>query len=402
MVEFDPALPGTRSVGDPNHTPDHNTIVAALNALNVALESAEDRITALEVTTPEPTIPGIYGAALAMDGLANTSCGGSGGDVSFRFRAEQSSTLVALRTYFMGGSGYGGGSGGTIRISVEADVAGFPSGTRLAEKSVTSFVAGSDAGRLTTFTTPATLTAGSLYHIVFTNTDASPTVNFTSINSAWTSDTLDPRQPRWPDADVATCLRYPADSWEVRGSMTPIMDLTYGNGVHQGQGYMEVEIGNQPTIEGTTKMMRERFTVSGGDRVVSGAFVRMAKVSGTGDLTVRLEDSGDTLIDSFTVAAASIPTLATNADGSGDWVSGSFATPRTLTNGATYNLRLSVPAGTVMWSRGIQQGAEYNYNPATYFADGQLEFTTNSGSSWGTVTGLEADGDMQFYFPVVA
>ena len=165
---------------------------------------------------------------------------------------------------------------------------------------------------------------------------------------------------------------------------------------------MEVEISNQPTISGTNNMMRERFTVTGGNRKVTGAAVRMAKTGGTGDLTVRLEDSSGTLIDSFTVPASSIPTLATSADGAGAWVSGSFAQTHTLISGTEYRLRLSCPSGTTMWSRGIQQGAEYGYHPDTYFADGVLEKTTNGGSSWSTVSGLGDDGDLQFYLVVTA
>ena len=394
MVDFSPSLPDTAHVGDSGHTDDHNVIVQALTDLNTALVAAEARLDALEAA---PVPPLWYGPCMAMDGLANTPCGGGGGDVSFRFRAAKSDTTTAVRNYFETGGSYGSGTGGTIRISIEADDAGFPSGTPLAYTDVVH--PGHNGGQLTTFSSPPSVLAGSLYHVVFTNIDGTPATNFVSVNAAWQSESVTPMQAQWPDADFAVCLKYPAESWQVRDMFTPIMDLTYGDGSHQGQGYMEVEIGNQPTIAGTTNMMRERFTVSGGNRQVTGAAVRMAKTGGTGDLTVRLEDSGGALIDSFTVAASSIPTLAVDANGAGEWVSGSFAATRTLTNGAEYRLRLSCPAGTTMWSRGVQKGAEYGYHPTTYFADGVLEKTTN-GSAWSTVTGLEDNGDLQFYLTV--
>lgn len=56
MVDFDPALPDTAHVGDSGHTDDHNAIVAALNALNVGLESLDDRVVALETGRPAPIL----------------------------------------------------------------------------------------------------------------------------------------------------------------------------------------------------------------------------------------------------------------------------------------------------------------------------------------------------------
>ena len=342
-----------------------------------------------------PLTTGKYGPAINMDSLANETVGGpSNMMVSFRFRAEQSSTLTAYRVYWLDetvGGGYGGGTGGTFRVSIKADSGGVPSGPDLAYTDV----APTDTFPLHTFSAPASLTAGAVYHLVFTNTDGAPATNWSSVDCVYTMRSFSPRQPRWDDTDNAVLYKIPAGSWTVDPDFTPIMDLTYGNGLHQGQGYMETE-DTSLSIAGTTDMVRERFTVSGGDRAVTGATVRLAKTSGTGDLTVRLEDNTGTLIDSFTVPASSIPTV-TGWD-NGAWVSGTFAQSRILTSGQEYRLRLSAPAGTAFFTRGIQQGGGNGFHPATYFSDGVLEVTTNSGSTWGYVTGLGDMGDLQFYF----
>lgn len=347
---------------------------------------------------------GVYGTSYNMDTLANMQVGGpaSGASntyVSYRFRAERSEPLSAFRAMWIGPqyAGYGGGTGGTIRVTLETDNAGVPSGTVLASY---THVPGTSAAKfpLLSFPSPATLTAGTLYHLVFTNIDPSPTANYISMDLTYVyGKTLSPRQPSTPDVDFAALRKMGTGSWSVQGGYTPILDLAYASGTHQGRGYMEVEVANKAVIAGSSSHVRERFTLSGGDRVVTGAAVRIAKTSGTGDLVVRLEDSAGTLIDSFSVPTSTVPTLTSGDSPSGVWVTGSFSTPRTLTNGATYNLRLSTDSATSLWTRGIQQGDTYGFHKSTYFADGQLQITTNAGSTWTTVPGLSTSGDLQFY-----
>jgi hypothetical protein len=358
------------------------------------------------VPTPVPTAPsgasGVYGTSYNMDGLANMQVGGSASGasntyVAYRFRAERSSALAAFRAYWLGPdyAGYGGGTGGTIRVTLQTDSAGLPSGTVLATRDIVRPPSGFSQYA---FASPPTLTAGALYHLVFTNVDPAPTVNFVSVDLSYVDGSaLSPRQPKWPDNDFAALRKFGAGSWAVQGGYTPIVDLTYGNGSHQGQGYMEVEVANEAVIAGSSNLVRERFTVGGGTRTVTGAAVRIARTSGSGAIVVRLEDSSGNVLDSFTALTSSVPTLASSGDSSGVWVSGSFSAPRTLAGGATYSLRLSTDASTSLWTRGIQQGDGYAFDRSTYFADGHLEVTANGGSSWSTVPGLGTSGDLQFY-----
>jgi hypothetical protein len=352
-----------------------------------------------------PVSVGIYGPAYAMDTLANMQVGGpaSGASntyVAYRFRAEYSSTLTAARWYCLGPDhpGYGGGTGGTIRVAIETDSGGLPSGTVLAS---TDWAPGTNPGHFpnTSFASPATLTAGTLYHVTFTNRDASPTVNYVSVDNTLTFTQTTPRQPRWPDTDFAVLRKLGTAAWAVQNNYTPIVDLTYGNTAHQGQGYMEVELTNYFRINGRYQA-RELFTVSGGSKTVTGASLRLAKLSGSdsGDLTVALEDSSGNTIDSFTASTSSLPTLTPTADAAaGVWLSGTFTQARTLASGSTYRLRFSTAGTTDLWTRGIQQGDAYSLDTATYFSDGYAQASTDTGGTWATVTGLAASGDLQCY-----
>ena len=194
---------------------------------------------------------GLYGPAFNMDALANLRVGYAGISVSHRFRAEQSATLTAIRPVVKGWGypNYGAGDGGTIRVSVETDNGrGLPSGTVLASLDIVRPYGQDDAYDLRTFSSPATLTAGARYHLVFSNIDPSPTSTSLSVNHAWVSarsSALDSRT--CPTTTTRRCAEPAATSWAVEGEYTPIIDLTYGSGAHQGQGYMEVDAATRPS-----------------------------------------------------------------------------------------------------------------------------------------------------------
>lgn len=278
-----------------------------------------------------------------------------------------------------------------MKITLQPEAGGVPSGTVLGSITVAH---PSSVFQTYAFSQAPAVTAGKVYDLVFTNVDPSPTVNFVSVDLAYTFTSLSPRQPGVANADFGALRRY-GGGWTVQSGYTPIVDITYGNGVHQGQGYMEVEVGHAVLIGGSNTA-RERFTVTGGSRSISGAAVRVGRVSGGGSLTVRLEQADGTLIESFTVPASSVPQLSTSANSSGVWLSGSFASSHVLKNGTTYNLR--VTSDGVLWSRGIQQGDNYGFAPQTFFGDGVLQVSKDGGGSWGTVPGLGSSGDLQFDF----
>ncbi|MFN8185178.1 MAG: hypothetical protein U0R23_12230 [Candidatus Nanopelagicales bacterium] len=345
-----------------------------------------------------------YGTSFNADTLANLNMGGKwDGTPSYRFTAEQSSTLNAVRVHLLEpthGNGYAAGTGGTIRMTVQTDNGGVPSGDVLASREFQWSDANGSNFPLFRFGSPARLTAGQRYHLVFNNIDSSPASNYMSLNNMYTFTEPTPRQSNHSDsAFFTTLMKEGSAGWKVWNGYTPNVDLTYGNGAHQGQGVMDIDTAHGSVISGRNEVVRERITVSDTDRVVSGAAVRIARTSGSGDLVVSLENANGDVIDSFSADTSSVPVIDSSQDGkAGVWVSGNFSASHTLSKGSTYNLRLSTNSGTTLWTRGIQQGKMYDFDPSTYFADGELQVSDDAGSNWDVVPGLWKDGDLQFYF----
>jgi hypothetical protein len=245
----------------------------------------------------------IYGPGIGGDGLANTCLGGPyRTDVQYnRFRAEQSSALTSFTMYYLGSAvGYAGGTGGTWKAEIFADdgtANHLPTGSALATQRFAALAA-NVAGRTLTFSSPATLVAGRIYHLVYTNTDAAPATNYFSSNHWYyahtPTGTADGRlNPRFPATDWEHAFKV-GSTWYKRAGYAPVLDLGYANGMHQGQSYGEASYGagEEGKINGPSNMVRERFTVSGGDKTVTGVGLRLLKIAGGLDpLTVRLEDA---------------------------------------------------------------------------------------------------------------
>jgi outer membrane biosynthesis protein TonB len=366
--------------------------------------------TAVPTPVPTPTLPpagtSIYGPGVAADTLGNeqvggTDHGGANTQVSYRFRATESSALTAVRVYIQSGAGYGGGTGGTLVLTVQPDDGTgnhYPTPTVLASSTLVH--PGSAGAQLFTFSSPAVLTAGQLYHIVWTNTDPAPVLNFVSTDGLWNFQSTTPRQPFSTDTDWAQLHKTDANPWTLTRNATPILGLVYANGKRAGMGYMEVWVRNYVNISGSTKA-RESFTLNGPSRSVSTVSVRLKRVIGSSPLMVRLETASGVLIEEGAIPAASIAVAdpANNRQGP-TWVTYTFTSPRPLTQGQAYNLVLSSSADTSYSVYVVRKGVEYQYGPGTYFADGHAQYS--AGSGWVPFTqdggGPLDEGDLQFYF----
>lgn len=363
----------------------------AVSAVNSVGEgNATAPITVTPVAAPSGVI---YGPGIAIDSAQNHQVGSSNqGIVSYRFQASSTSAITAvLAEYRIGiASGYSGGNNGTIRVSVKADSGGSPTGADLAFVDFTiGAVADNDHYiRQVNFGSPYTVTSGTVYHIVFTNVSGSPTTNYLSINSDFTFDALTPRQPAFPDSGLAVLYSTSGGAFSLQSRETPTLDIVYANGSHDGNGYVDPYRTGVSLITGTTKMVREHFTVSGGDRTVTQVFVRPGRTSGSDVLSIRLETGAGVEIETVTIPAASVTVVSSpGADAStGNWVGASFGSSHVLSNGQTYNLRLSC-AGTSQYSMSPILQRDFtddgtHYLQSRQFSDGQAQFTTNSGSTW--------------------
>jgi hypothetical protein len=345
----------------------------------------------------------VYGSAINADTKAQIQVGGIDSSqanvhLAHRFRAGTASALQGVRFAQRGGSGYSAGTGGAMRISVQTDDGtGRPSGAVLAS---VSYVPGNPAGAWTrfdrvAFPSPPTLTKGQLYDIVFENTDAHPRSNYSSVNETFVyGPVLNPRQPAFADADYAV-LTTDSGAWQVAGQYTADMDLDYADGSHDGNGYYQVDIGSYATISGGSDLARERFTVSGTDRTVTSASIRVRRSAGASPLVVQLASSSGAIIDSVNIPASSVPASAPGGDTSGQvWITATFAGSHVLTSGSTYDLRLSTASGTTYTATPVREGSDIGFG-SFVFRDGSAQHTTN-GSTW-TELYLWGALDFQFY-----
>ncbi len=357
--------------------------------------------------TPAPTQgPGVsvFGPGIAADELGNQQIGGTDSGASntsaaYRFRATESSRLTAIRVYIMGAnaSGYSGGTGGTLRITVQTDdgsAGHFPSGVVLASTDVVHPATG--AGNVYTFAAPAQLTAGVLYHVVFTNIDPAPTVNFVSVNGLYLRTPTTPRQPGVPDTDWGQSVRFGTGAWQAEG-ITPVMALSYSNGRTAGMGYMEVWPSTYQNVAGADKA-REHFTVSGAGRTYYSVSLRSMRVSGSAPLVLTLQTAAGSVIGTATMAPTQLP-LGVPGSSKPAWATATFTSPVTLVSGQSYDLVLSSAAGSSYSVFCIRRGVEYGYPATTYFADGVAQYE-DGGGAWqyfGYGSTHLPEGDLQFY-----
>jgi hypothetical protein len=287
-----------------------------------------------------------------------------------------------------------------MRISVQTDNAGTPSGTVL---SALSFKPGNPSGGWTTFNsysfpTPASLTAGVTYHVVYENVDPSPYTNWISVNDIFAYRATDVTRPPLLSNAFAT-LDEERGAWAVKAEYTPAVDLTYANGAHDGQAYIEAMIAQHGVINGSNRMVRESFVVSGGNRTVSSVAVRLRRTTGSSPLVVRLETATGALIDSASVAASAIGVSRPGDFGSSvaeTWVTVTFSTPRTLTNGERYSLELATAHDTEYTTIPLREGTDSGMT-SYRFTDGDAQRTLDGGLTWNNLY-LWSPVDLQFYF----
>jgi hypothetical protein len=188
--------------------------------------------------------------------------------------------------------------------------------------------------------------------------------------------------------------------WQVQAQYVPIFDLAYADGKHDGQAYIGTLWDRAGIVNGAASMVRERFTLSGGDRTVKAAHVRLKRISGTGGLLVRLERGDGTPLQSVTVPAASIA-LGAKPDGStaslgGDtWAHALLPAPAALANGQPYSLRLSTDGATTYCLVPLRQGTSKGL-ASRVFGDGDGQRTTDSGANWANLYPYDSV-DIQFW-----
>jgi hypothetical protein len=367
-----------------------------------------------DMTFTTPTVvavaAGIYGSGISASSKSDRTIGPGRNmeRLSFRFKSHGGSMTSFVVQYRVGASGYSGGNYGRFRYRLypcDHTAAHRPdeSAAPLREFTIDVLTAiGQQADnsfmRRHTWSSAVTLTADTHYHLVVDNVDPNSATNYASLNCLHNGRVFVPRQPRFADVDFA-CLglgsSYPS-TFTDDPDHTPILDVTYADTTHDGQGYLRSSPSMWGTAGGTTRI-RERITVTGGSKVITELWWRLIRLSGTGAPTLRLESGATTtgagaLVEEgvgVVQGGTSIPTGTLNGD-PGLWVRYVLSTPRTLTNGSTYAIVVHAPSGTSFGSRMVgaadSSGASSDMpNSSLQFPDGTPQESTDSGTTWGVV-----------------
>jgi hypothetical protein len=349
-------------------------------------------------------IANIYGSAMNIDTRNNYSVAtGANANVdllSWRFIASRSSAIQTVRWQQRTGTGYSNGNGGTYRLTLRADdgTANHLPGSILATSADYSPGNPGTYEKLEamTFPSPYTVTAGTTYHLVLENVHASQATNYISVNCSMIfGTTLTPRQPAFTQDFAVLTYR---GSWQLRGQDTANIEIKYADLSYDGNGFSAVYQAGYGLISGTSLMVRENFTVSGGNKTVVSIYVRVGRQSGTSLLSIRLEDGAGSLLSEGLASdsGSTVPITVPNTDSSnGAWVHRLLPAQVTLTDNTNYHIRLSCAAGTQYSMVPIQHGillppgnwgTDWRYLLSRHFPDGAMQKTTN-GSSWATPYG---------------
>jgi hypothetical protein len=336
----------------------------------------------------------LYGCAWNADDLDNLPLGTEvGRRVSYRFRAHHAGPVDAVWAYLIfHGPGYFDGDGGQVLVELTEDDGSpqhLPAATVLASSLVTDPMV--QWNRRFVFDAPADLQQGQLYHLVFSNPAPDPVNDYVSLDGLHVAANSPGVQPPVSDTDLGTLYRrHETDDWELLYQVTPIFSLEYDGWPAQGQCYIDVrDEFDFIHVQGDVAV-REVFTVSAHDRVVSSVRIRLQRTQGEGELSVRFERDGGPLLEALAVPAASV--------GAGvDWLEVPFGAEHTLEAGATYHLELYSPAGTTYTVPPLQDGIFYGLDCDNLFADGH--FQAREDGVWGMIDD-RTDFEMQFYFPV--
>jgi hypothetical protein len=346
----------------------------------------------------------IYGSGIFSQALNNIPVRIQ--SVSYRFLSTHSGKVKDVVFYLITNgphAGYNAGTGGTLQIDLETD-----DGSRDHNPSRMSLGSASlpqpdkSKGVFDVELSPQpVLKEGSIYHLVFSNTDFDATDNYVSLDDAWLSSPLKPMQPRFSDEDWATLQTSgPISDWQVYRYNTPIMEVDFTDGAALGMGYMEFwpEFAQEVS---TGHQVREKFTVSGADRVATSVSVTgILKKSGREPLTVELQNANGETLERRTIGADRIPTGDNCAHRAGSpncgaWNTVQFSHPETLATGKTYYLLLSTTGEGDYRAYPIRRGVNYGFQPATYFNDGYSQFMAPKGAPCGSYhdSACTASGD---------
>lgn len=386
------------------------TTSTATGATPVASAEALVPATTAGYAITDPALARLYGPGTqVMDALANIRVGEAGGYVYLttqRFRAPRSGHVASIKTVWPGGSGYAAGNGGVIRIRILPDDGTSAHAPLLGAAALAAgehrpgLVAGEHRSPDGNFAqvqlvSGAPLVAGTLYHVVYENVGAAPSVDYASVDYS-VVHSRNGRPARWLDPlDWGAVFGYRvagatgAPTWidlsrsAYNGaSYAPILQVRMADGAVFGRSPMEsgnVE-GRQWTVTSGTPV-RERFTPKA-SRVVTGlSFSTAATVAGSLRWEIR---NGAGVLASGRVSE-STANYATQEYGRAvlgvmKWYDVPLPAPVSLAAGGVYDVVFTAEGASQWRFADFNNGSTYGFDPSVAFAESQAQHLLNG--SW--------------------
>jgi len=341
--------------------------------------------------TDEPGTEAVFGVGWTADSLANLEVGRfRGRTVSYRFRANHSGTVSAVRVYFifrkLCPGCYANGDGGSVTLQIAADDGTpnhFPSRTVLASVLIADPM--TQWNREVRFPQQPSFEAGKFYHIVFSNPTPDPVQNYVSVDDLYAS--ANDIQPSAAASALAVLLKPDgASPWQLKPQHVPVFSIQYSDGFAQGQGYIDIKSNGLTVNDGDS--VREVFTVKDADHKVSTLAVRIQPQGTHGSLKLVLEDDAHKALQTTSLSLARDPQAYV-------WKTYSFQAPLTLSKGSGYAVVLAAENGASFRISPLQKGTQYGFAAETVFSNGHCE--TKTGPLW-TGCLARSDLDIPFYF----
>lgn len=348
----------------------------------------------------DPTYSRLYGPGVEFcDSIGNYVIGRNEPlGASYRFRAPRSGTITQLRQYWIDGSGYSLGTGGKILIQIYPDDGSanhYPNfkGALYAEGSHTpGLVNGAFNTSVSRWNTPVPMTsykpleAGQLYHVVYTNIDPRPDLNYISLDLVVSAVENGP-PTRWLSGIDWGGLygQYSASTntwtWDDRTLKprtlyyAPILQVVLSD--NSVFGYSVMETGN---IQGryyeiTSAMpIRETFKPSQSMSFSGLSFATSAEVAGT----LRWEIlQGTTVLASGDVTEPVANFRTVGGVAIHKWYDIVLPTTVSFTAGGTYYVRFT-PQGSSKWVWGVSRnGSDYGFIWPASFTESQAQHFYN-------------------------
>jgi len=370
-----------------------------------------------DFTTSGAAAAGNYGPRFHMSSKSNRRVA-FGLGASYRFLAINTFTATRLKFSWRSQPGYGAGDGGIYEVGIQSDdgtANHYPSGTWLAAATTWDAPAGAAADGIVLTLTSVSITAGTIYHVVWHNTHGSASSNYGSLNMIFEFDqagfATGTRVANWQPFDesgIYACLI--ANDGDGGGNPTawarnnvhwPVFDLTTVTGLtteagvaHEGAPWVDNmrwnHAGPSKYVENTTNIIRAIFTPTS-TVSVADIYILLARAVGTGSgnatLTLKVV-GGATLGTATATGSGSADTWTVGADAqTGEFYGGTISGgPHTLTSGTQYAFEVSSPAGTRFYSVGMisrdSTTVSGEHNLANRFIEGTAQYSTNSGSTW--------------------